>query len=169
MLHCDFDEQALLEDVDAENDTVGIGGVVHVAFESMQGSADDFNAAAFGEEGHHADFVSGCDNSLNISELTKEGCFVGDGNSAREEVLLINARFQFERYAGKDVAGKEGFGEFLRLFSVVANTNDERQIMFEAFGGHERCEFLFAAGFRMTNKPSGFGGIDEQAGESRGD
>lgn len=169
MLHCDFDKQALLQDVDREYDTVGIGGIVHVAFEPMQGAADDFNAAAFGEEGHHAHFVAGGDNRLNVGELAQKSGFVGDQNGARQEVLLVNARFQLERDAGKDVARKEGFGEFLGLFSVVANAHDERQIMFEALGGHERSEFLLAAGFGVTDEPSEFGGIDEQGRESRGD
>ena len=68
-------------------------GVIHVTFEAVKRATDDFDAAAFREEGHHADLIAGGDNGLNIGKLAEEGRFVGDGYGAREQVLLVDARF----------------------------------------------------------------------------
>jgi len=146
VLDGDFDEETLLQDVDGEDDTVGIGRIVDETFEPVEGSAHDFDAAALGEERHHADLVAGGDDRLYVGELAKKGRFVGDRDGAGEEVLLVDARLQLKGHAREDVAGEERLGEFLGSLRVVADAGDEREVVLEAFGGHERGEFLSQRG-----------------------
>lgn len=153
IFHGDFDEEALLENVDGKDDTVGIGGIVDEAFEAVEWAADNFHASADGEERHHAHFVAGGDDGFDVGELAEKSGLVGDGDGSGEEVLLVDAVFFLERDAGKDVAGEERLGEFFRLLGVVADTDDEREIVLKAFGGHERGEFLFAAGLGVADEP----------------
>lgn len=154
MLDRDFDEQALLKDVDGEDDAVGIRRVVDEAFESVQRAADDSYAATLGEERHHAHFVAGGDDRLHVGELAEEGRFIEDGDGAGEQVLLVDAGFQLQGQAGEDVTGEERLGEFFGLLRVVADAGDEREVMLKTLGGHERGEFFLAARPGVADEPS---------------
>ena len=89
----DFDEETLAEDIDREDDAVGIARIVDEALKTEERAADDFDAAALREKGHHTDLIAGGYNGLNIGKLAEKGRFVGDGYGAREQILLVDARF----------------------------------------------------------------------------
>lgn len=145
----------MAEDVDRENNAVGVTRIVDEAFKTVERAANYFDAPALGEKGHHADFVAGGDDGFDVGELAQKGGFVGDGDGAGEEVLLVDTAFLLERDAGENVAGKQRLGEFLGLLSVVPDAGNEREIMLETLGGHEGGEFLFTTGFRVANEPGG--------------
>jgi hypothetical protein len=158
VLDRDFDEEALLQNVHGEDDAMGIRRVVNVAFEAVEGTADNFHAAAFGEEGHDAHFVAGGDDGFYVGELAQEGGFVGDGDGAGEEVLLVDAGFLLKGHLGEDVAGEERLGEFFGLLRVMADAGDEGDVVLEMLGSHEGGEFFFAARFGVADEPRQVGG-----------
>ena len=175
-LQGNVDEEALLENVHGEDDAFGVGRVIDVAFEAFEGAGDDAHGGAFGEEGLEGELQAGGDDAGDVGELAEEAGFVGHGDDAGEEILLVDAGAALGGNAGKDVAGKEGFGEALGLAAVGAHAFDEGQVVDHALGGHEGGEFFLAAGARVANGPDlvgggaegGEGGVGDGGGRGRG-
>ena len=152
------DEQALLQDIHGDDDSLGIVEIVHKAFEPLQRAGLNADSPAFGEEWFEAEFETGGDDLFDLFDLGEKRFHIDHVDRSREEILLIDTRLQFSWHAGKHVAREEWLSETLGLLRVFTNALDRRQVVLETFSLHQGREFFLAARFRVTDEPEQFFG-----------
>ena len=159
--------ETLLQDVDLNDDAGRICGIVNESFQSTESAASHEHRGSFFVEGMQGGFVTRCDDTLHVDQLAEEQWFIFNRNRARQEVHLIDARFEFIGHPGKYVAGKEGEGVGALTIAVGFGAGDNRQVMRHAFCTHECGEFFFATRLGVANPPGfTFGGCEGGEGLS---
>ena len=150
-------EQSLLQDVDGNDNSLGISWIVDDAFNPVERPAGDFHPGALLEQWMQAQLQAGGDHHPDVLELAQKPGLVLNPDGAHQQILLIDAALGFRGDLGEDIPRKERFGEAFRLVAVAPHTGHERQVVGESLDGEQGREFFLAPRLGVTREPARFG------------